>query len=442
MTSDRPENLWRHSHRPDMELAALDGDTRSDLLVIGGGFTGCSAALEAARGNADVVLLEARTIGHGGSGRNVGLVNAGLWLPPDDIVAKLGRDAGTRLIDALSVAPDLVFRLIAEHGIDCEATRNGTLHLAHAPSGLRELESRLRQGNRTGAPLQLLDAGETARRSGSRAFFGGLFDPRAGTVQPLAYCRGLAAAARAAGARIFEGSPVREIVHDGTHWIARVGGHRVRARHLLLATNAYADGIGGAPAREFVPVHFSQFATAPLPEPLRRHILPGGEGCWDTDMIMNSVRIDRDGRVIIGGVGNVDGPGATIHRRWAARKLAHFYPELAGLPFEHAWSGAIAMTSDHLPKVLSFGPNALSVFGYSGRGIGPGTVFGKQAARALLRGDTDALPVPLTESYSEGGKRARTVFFEVGALAAHALRPGPFVPRKASSPSALAPGQD
>lgn len=426
MTSDRHDNLWQHSHQAGLDASAWRGDIQTDLLVIGGGFTGCSAALEAAQSGAGVVLLEAKTVGHGGSGRNVGLVNAGLWLPPDDIIETLGSDDGTRLIAALSGAPDLVFRLVEKHAITCEATRNGTLHLAHASSGLMDLQSRFQQGNRTGAPLQLLDAAETARRTGSKVFHGSLFDPRAGTVQPLAYCRGLARAAQAAGAQIFEDASVSEILYDGELWTARTKGQRIQARRLLLATNAYGTGMKGAPAPQFVPVHFSQFATAPLSQADRRHILPGGEGCWDTDMVMSSLRIDRDGRLIIGGVGDVTGPGAAVHRKWAARKLAHLFPEVAGTQFDYAWSGAIAMTSNHLPKILSFGPNALSVFGYSGRGIGPGTLFGKQAARALLFDEYDSLPVPVTETYTEWRKGPRTAYYELGAIMSHATRPGLF----------------
>ncbi|MFU8882145.1 MAG: NAD(P)/FAD-dependent oxidoreductase [Rhodobacterales bacterium] len=423
MISDHPDNLWHHSDDADLDLPRPDGQIQTDLVVIGGGFTGCSAALAAAQSGADAVLLEGRSIGHGGSGRNVGLVNAGLWLPPDEIIAKLGEAAGTRLINALSAAPALVFDLIAAHGIACEATRNGTLHLAHAPSGLRDLENRFRQGNRIGAPLQLLDAAESARRTGSDAFHGALFDPRAGTIQPLAYCRGLARAAIKAGARLFEQAVVTQIRHDGTHWHVTVNGHSLRAKYLLQATNAYAGPIGGAAARAFVPVHFSQFATAPLTQTQRARILPGGEGCWDTDLVMSSLRMDQAGRLVIGGVGNINGPGGAIHRAWAARKLAQIYPELAGQPFEQAWDGAIAMTADHIPKVVRIGPNALSVFGYSGRGIGPGTLFGQAAARALLLGDTSALPLGITPHYREGLQAARTAYYEIGAIAAHALRP-------------------
>ena len=393
-----------------------------DFLAVGGGFTGCSAALEAAKSGASVALLEANTIGYGGSGRNVGLVNAGLWLPPDVIIKTLGEAAGNRLIEKLAVAPDLVFSLIDEQQIECSATRHGTLHLAHASSGLQDLNDRYEQGRALGAPLELLDADTTAQRTGSQAFHGALFDPRAGTIQPLAYCRGLAAAATKHGAQIFEGAKVRALYREGEHWCAEVQGHKVRAKYVLQGTNAYASGLNGVPKTEFVTVNYCQYATPPLNPEQRRRILPGGEGTWDTALVMSSLRVDKDSRLIIGGVGNSDGPGAAIHERWAKRKLAAYYPEFAEVTFDYQWSGNIAMTNNHVPCVKQIGPNALSVFGYSGRGIGPGTVFGKSAARALLFGEHHALPIePCPNRHVENFKKSRAAFYEVGATLTHAL---------------------
>ncbi|MCB2123616.1 MAG: FAD-binding oxidoreductase, partial [Rhodobacteraceae bacterium] len=152
------QNLWRMTCGPALNLAPLAGDTTADVAVIGGGFTGLSAALHLAEAGARVVVLEAETVGHGGSGRNVGLVNAGLWTPPDEVEAALGSEEGAALNRALAAGPDLVFDLIARHGIECEAVRNGTLHLAHNASGLRDLQSRHAQQARRGAPVRLLDA--------------------------------------------------------------------------------------------------------------------------------------------------------------------------------------------------------------------------------------------------------------------------------------------
>ena len=427
MTSD-PRGLWHVSRSERVHTTPFDADASVELAVIGGGYTGCAAALEAARRGASLCLLEANTIGHGGSGRNVGLVNAGLWLPPETVVAHLGEHAGLRLLSALAGAPLRVFELIEREGIDCEATRAGTLHLAHSPAGLRDLRERHRQGTALGAPLQLLDAAETARRTGSARFHGALFDPRAGTIQPLSYCLGLARAAQRAGAKLHEHSPATAIARDGESWIVSVNGRILRAKALLLATNAYHLGVPMRFAPQFVTVHYSQFATVPLTLAQRESILPGGEGCWDTALVMSSFRLDRAGRLLVGGIGNAAGPGASIHVAWARRKLHQLFPALGVVPFEHVWSGRIAMTSDHIPKIVSLGPSAYAAFGYSGRGIGPGTLFGTEIALSLLEGRPDVLPLAPVSDHHESLKPLRSAYYELGATLSHAVSPPPFAP--------------
>lgn len=419
--NDRASILWRDSTREGSDASPLARDMAVDLAVIGGGFTGTAAALEAARRGASVCLLEAEIIGHGGSGRNVGLVNAGLWLPPDTVVAQMGETAGRRLIEILGEAPKTVFDVIEREGIDCEATRRGTLHLAHSPKGLKDLEERHRQGNRYGAPLGLVDADETARRTGTSRYFGALFDPRAGTIQPFAYCRGLARAARKAGAAIHDRSPVSAIRRQGDAWLVEANGRTVQAKSLLVATNAYQLGIDLPFRPNYTPVSYCQFATEPMPDSARRRILAGGEGCWDTAMVMSSFRIDQAGRMIVGGIGNTDGPGAAVHNAWARRKLRTLFPEIGHLKFEHVWRGRIAMTDDHVPKIVAFGPNAYACFGYSGRGIGPGTVFGTRAATALLEGSPEALPLAPIDQYSERFSGLKAAYYELGATMAHLI---------------------
>lgn len=419
MTSE--PNLWRATALETFTAPPLDADRTVDLAIIGGGFTGCAAALQAARQGATVCLLEAETIGHGGSGRNVGLVNAGLWLPPDTVRAQMGDAAGTRLLTTLAEAPARVFALIDRESIDCEPTRNGTLHLAHAPKGLADLTERHRQGRAMGAPLDLLDATETTRRTGSTAFHGALFDPRAGTIQPLAYVRGLARAATQAGAIVHEQSPVQSVTREADLWHITSGPHTLRARRLLVATNAYHLALGPAFQPAFVPVHYCQYATDPLPPALLNTILPQGEGCWDTALVMSSVRRDRAGRIIIGGIGNGEGPGSRVHAAWARRKLAALYPALKDIPLTHGWTGRIAMTGDHIPKIVAFGPDAYAIFGYSGRGIGPGTVFGTQAAQALLSDSETPLPLTPVRQHKETAPAAQAAYFETGACLTHAL---------------------
>ncbi|NDV49325.1 FAD-binding oxidoreductase [Salipiger sp. PrR003] len=418
-------NLWEHTNAEDLSVTRLSADRTVDLVVIGAGFTGCSAALEAARTGASTVVLEAETIAHGGSGRNVGLVNAGLWLPPDDVVAVMGEAEGTRLVEALGKGPSAVFSLVRDFGIACEAVQNGTLHLAHSPAGFRDLEKRFTQGIQLGAPLQLLDREEASRRTGSTQFHGALLDPRAGTVQPRSYCGGLARSAVGLGAEIYQNSPVTRIEREGGDWRVHANGQVVTAQRLLLATNAYHQLAEGACAPEYVVVNFCQFATAPLTEAQRAKILPGREGCWDTALVMSSIRMDESGRLIVGGMGDSEGLGARIHGRWARRKLRRLYPEIGDIPFEHRWRGRIAMTQDHIPKVVEFGPGAYALFGYSGRGICPGTVLGTAAAKALLEECPETMPLPVVRKYAERFKRMKRAYYEFGASLTHAARPGP-----------------
>ena len=413
-------NLWQTSCAEPFAAADLTASCTADVLIIGGGFTGCSAALELARRGAQVCLLEARDIGYGGSGRNVGLVNAGLWLPPEKIVAALGRVAAERLIKALGAGPQAVFDIIERDGIRCESTHCGTLHLADTSFGCAELQMRFDQGVAYGAPFELLDAQACAARVGTDRYGMAIFDPRAGTVQPLAYCRGLARAAAEAGARIYARSPAVSLERRDNHWCARTPRGSVTATAVLVATNAYTepDGPGVAPA--YVTVYYHQAATAPMPADIRKTILPGGEGCWDAAKVMSSLRTDRAGRLIIGSMGNLDGQYGGSHRRWLRRLMADLFPALADTPFEHEWCGQIAMTADHVPRILAFGPNALAIFGYSGRGIAPGTVFGRAAAHWFDSGDAAALPLTPVDVHKEWLPGLRAHLFESGAGVVHA----------------------
>ncbi|OED49891.1 oxidoreductase [Rhodobacteraceae bacterium (ex Bugula neritina AB1)] len=420
MTSDLASCLWHQTCQETPAFEELTGEAEADLVVIGGGFTGCSAALKAAEMGASVHLIEADETGSGGSGRNVGLVNAGLWLPPEDINAELGAGTGSRLSQLLAGAPDMVFSLITKHAIQCEAETGGTLHCAHAPAGMKDLQRRHAQLRAIGAPVQLLPRDDAIQRTGSEAVHGALFDPRAGTIQPLAFVRGLARAAARAGAQLHEHSAATAISRDGSTWHVATPKGSIRAKHLIMATNAYARSLSGYAAPQVIPVHYFQAATDPLPAPLLRQILPMKEGCWDTALVMSSWRLDQAGRLIIGGMGALDHFGSALHRSWLPRKLAALYPDLKEAQLRSHWHGRIAMTAEHLPKILDL-QGGFACFGYSGRGIGPGTLFGTAMAEALLTGDSTCLPVPPVPDHSLPFAGLRSTYYETGATLTHLI---------------------
>jgi glycine/D-amino acid oxidase-like deaminating enzyme len=416
--------LWEASAPPAPDTAPLRGRIAVDVAVVGAGFTGLSAALHLAEGGKAVAVLEAADVGFGASGRNVGLVNAGLWVMPDELPRRLGPVYGPSLLRTLGDAPSAVFELIARHGIACEAVRHGTLHCAADAHGLAGLRQRAEQWQRLGAPVRLLDAAEAAARTGTSAYAGALLDERAGTIQPLAYVRGLARAALRAGAALHSGSPVVAVEDLGASWrlTTREGGV-VEAAWIVVATNAYALTNGPWPALtgELVRMPYFNMATPPLPESLRQTILPGGEGAWDTRTILSSFRLDAAGRLVFGSIGALRGAGRAIHRDWGQRALAKLFPQVRGIAFDHEWYGWIGTTPDALPRLHRLARQVVSFSGYNGRGIAPGTVFGRELARLVLgEVDVDGLPLPESAAAAFGWKPVREAFYEAGAQVAHA----------------------
>ena len=415
--------LWELTAPPAPPTSPLDGEVRADVAVIGCGYTGLSTALHLAEAGAKVVALEAVEIGFGGAGRNVGLVNAGMWLAPDEIVKRLGSDYGERLLSLLGGGPAEVYAMVEKHGVDCELVKNGTLHCAIGRSGLAKIEERARQWGARGAPVRLIDRAETAKRIGADIYAGSLLDSRAGTIQPLAYARGLARAALAAGARVHTQSPVRSAARAGKVWRLAAGEGTVAADWVVVATDAYAEGAQWAQGkREQVRVPYFNFATQPLAPELAASILPGREGCWDTRLVMNSFRFDRAGRLLFGSIGALRLAGLEVHRAWAARAVRKTFQQINDVEFEAQWYGMMGMTSDALPRFHRLGPNVVTFCGYNGRGIGTGTVFGRVLADHVLgRLSEKDLPLPVTEPDAPALSALREAYYEAGAQIAHAV---------------------
>ncbi len=397
MDRSAPVSLWDvTSEESEIEPAVIP-DQIVDVAIVGGGFTGLSTALHCAEKGLTAHVLEARRIGYGGSGRNVGLVNAALWLPPAKVREKLGPDYGDRFLRRFSDGPSVVFDLIERHQVRCEVTKTGTIHAAHGPSGWDDLKDRHVEWQRLGEPVDLLDRDEVAEMVGTTAFHGGLLDRRAGTINPMGYCRGLARAASGAGARISTGVRVKELSREGEIWRVRTSAGGVRAKAVVLGTNAYTDELWPGLKSVFTTIHYLQFATEPL-GPGAGHILRGRQGVWDTGSIMFNVRRDAHDRLLVGTMGRVIGSKAKgLTRRWARNRIARMFPELGRVSFDDAWHGQIAMTPDHLPRVHQLAPRLWTAIGYNGRGITTGTLFGSAIADLLTGMDPAELPLPMTD---------------------------------------------
>ncbi len=409
-------SLWDGSaaERAPETLSALPQEV--ELAIVGGGFTGLSTALHAAEAGLDALVIEAKTLGAGGSGRNVGLVNAGIWLPPRAVKARLGPHAAG-FLERFGNGPQTVFDLIERHQIQCEATRNGTIHAAHAPAGMADLEGRAAEWRAMGAPVELLSREDIAEKTGTKAFHGGLLDRRCGTINPMGYTRGLARAAHQAGARIATGITVTGLRRAAGRWRVATTQGVVHAKAVVLGTNAYTDQLWPGLQASYTPIHYFQFATPPL-GPEAAHILPERQGVWDTGRIMISVRRDAADRLILGSMGRVIGTVRRgLSRSWAERQGRRLFPELGRLEFEEAWYGRIAMTADHVPRIHMLDEDLYTPIAYNGRGITTGTIFGQAIAALLTGAAPETLPLPITKLARERGAALKARLFDLSFTA-------------------------
>jgi len=417
-----PISLWDETSEESDYHSEFIGDETTDVAVVGGGFTGLSTALHCQEKGLQTRVIEARQIGYGGSGRNCGLVNAALWLPPQDVRRQLGTVYGPRFIKEFGNGPSYVFSLIQKHQMRCEATMTGTVHAAHSPTGFKELQGRAQEWERLGEPVELLQKQQVTDLIGTDVFHGGLLDHRAGTINPMAYCRGLARAARGAGAEISTGVRATRLVRNGDHWQVETDKGVLKARFVVLGTNAYTDELWPGLNRIFTLIHYFQLATTPLGDDAS-HILPGKQGLWDTGQIMFNYRRDAYDRLLIGSMGKVVGKtDSGLSNRWARKQIKRIFPTLGPVEFERSWHGQIAMTPDHLPRIYELDKNLYTPIGYNGRGITTGTMFGKAMAGLMTGADKNDLPLPITEVTAARAPSAMAALYQTAFTANQVMK--------------------
>lgn len=412
--TDLVASLWFDTATSAPETPPLEQSVRTDVLVIGAGYTGLSTALHLAEAGADVTVLDAHEPGWGASGRNGGQVNPTLKHDPDELLRQFGPEIGERLVQAMAGSADLVFSLVQRHGIDCDPVRQGWLQLSHGEAGLAALRRRAEQWSARGAPVHWVDRDAVLRRVGTASFVGGWLDGRAGSVQPLSYARGLARAAQACGARVHGNSPVQQLRHVAGGWVATTAaGVQVRAAEVVLATNGYTGELWPGLASSVLAANSFIVATAPLPEALSRQVLPGRETASTAQRLLVYFRKDAQNRLLLGGRGRFAEPQGAADFAHLERALALLFPALRDVPITHRWAGRIAITRDFMPHLHQPAPGLTAVLGCNGRGIALCTSIGAHLAASLCS-SAQVMPYPVSSVQRIPGHALQRFYISAG----------------------------
>ncbi|NOD82950.1 FAD-dependent oxidoreductase [Ruegeria sp. HKCCD6119] len=377
-----PDSWYAATAHPMDRFPALSEDTRADVCVVGGGYTGLSAALHLAEAGFDVVLLEAHRVGFGASGRNGGQLGSAQRVDQEDLERLVGDADAARLWELAEDAKDLVKSLIAKHQIACDL-KPGVAVLGLSKSEQKELHDHAGYlSERYGYDqIELLDENAGHSLCPSPAYQGGYLDMGAAHLHPLNFALGLAQAAAKAGVRVHESTEVTGI-DEGQTAVIRTAHGNVRAKHVILACNGYLGDLNRSVAARVMPINNFIAATEPLGEDTAQ-VLTRDVAVADTKFVVNYFRLSADGRLLFGGGESYGYRFPSDVAAKVRKPMTEIFPHLRDVKIDYAWGGTLAITMRRMPYLARVAPNILSASGYSGHGVGTATHAGQLMAMAI-----------------------------------------------------------
>lgn len=360
----------------------MDGARKADVVIIGGGYTGLSAAYHLAAQGVDVTLIEAARFGDGASGRNGGQFGTGQRAWAEDLEKQYGFERAKALFDVAEEAKAHMLAFAHEHGIDMEYVP-GQISAAHRPRYLKGYERHAElMASRFNYPhIRYVGRGEMQGLLGTNRYHGGVYDSGTGHIHPLKFLIGTAKAAHKAGAHLYENTSATKISTASGRVEVETTRGTITASKALIAVNAYGGNLEPISASHVMPIRSFIGATAPLGSD--SSVIPGGESVDDSRFVVRYFRRSKDGRLLFGGreAYTADNPrDISDHIR---RQIAEIYPALENIEITHAWGGSVGITMPRQPFVREVMPGVISAGGYSGHGVMLANYMGRLYAEAI-----------------------------------------------------------
>ncbi len=368
-------------------LSSLQTDVTADVVVVGAGFAGLSAAIELAQRGMQVVVLEADRICSGASGRNGGQTIVGYASGQGPFEKQLGPSGARQAWDMSIEAIDLIERRIAEFQIDCDRVQ-GYLYVADSPRKARALEQEMQalQDN-YGFATQWATGAAVQDHIGSARYLACAYETRSGHLHPLKYGLGLARAAASLGVRIFENSAVTTLDRGATV-TAHTAQGQVRARFAVLAGNCTLPAYGPAVAPELaaraMPVGTYIIGTEPLGAERARALLPQNAAVCDNNFVLDYFRLSADARMLFGGRVSYTTSTPRNLKQTMAQRMAAVFPDLQNVPVDYVWGGFVDISMNRAPDFGRLGDNIYYLQGFSGHGVALTGLAGQLVAQAVV----------------------------------------------------------